>query len=130
MKISNMKRWFRWAPLLYVAVFALSVAPFPDMPSLDEVPLMDKWVHFVMYAGLAGAVWLDIVFARDFRGFRPRHFLYAVLCPALFGGLMELVQAYCTTYRSGEWLDVFADVIGVLLAIPCAYLLAWWKQKH
>lgn len=28
---------------------------------------------------------------------------------------MELLQAYCTTTRSGEWLDFYADTVGVLL---------------
>jgi type III secretory pathway component EscS len=33
------------------------------------------------------------------------------------GGMIELVQAYCTGgRRSGEWLDLIADIIGVAVA--------------
>ena len=28
---------------------------------------------------------------------------------------MELLQAHCTTTRSGEWLDFWADSLGVVL---------------
>jgi VanZ family protein len=39
--------------------------------------------------------------------------LYAVL----LGGLMELVQAYLTTCRSGDWIDFEADAIGAVLGV-------------
>jgi hypothetical protein len=41
----------------------------------------------------------------------------------LLGGLVELGQAYCTTTRSGEWLDFWADSIGVLLGNLLGWLL-------
>ena len=41
----------------------------------------------------------------------------------LLGGLMELLQAYCTTTRSGEWLDFWADSLGVLLGNALGILL-------
>ena len=37
---------------------------------------------------------------------------------------MELLQAYCTTTRSGEWLDFCADSTGVLLGTLVGLLLA------
>lgn len=36
---------------------------------------------------------------------------------------MELLQAYCTTTRSGEWLDFFADTIGVFLGTAIGLLM-------
>ena len=45
------------------------------------------------------------------------------------GGLMELLQAYATTTRSGEWLDFWADSVGVLLgtAVGLAMSRLWFK---
>jgi VanZ family protein len=33
-----------------------------------------------------------------------------------YGGIIELLQLYIFTWRSGEWNDLFADVIGTLMA--------------
>ena len=42
---------------------------------------------------------------------------------------MELLQAYCTTTRSGEWLDFWADSLGVLLGTIVGLLMRrlWFK---
>ena len=53
-------------------------------------------------------------------------------CP-LMGGVIELVQAYCTGgTRSGEWLDLAADSLGVLIGQPIGMLLvachARWRK--
>jgi hypothetical protein len=42
-------------------------------------------------------------------------------------GLLELLQRYCTTNRSGEWLDFAANSTGVTLAVPLGLL--FWKMK-
>ena len=34
----------------------------------------------------------------------------------MMSGIIELLQAYCTTNRSGEWLDFAANSLGVILA--------------
>jgi VanZ family protein len=46
----------------------------------------------------------------------------------LLGGLIELLQAYCTTTRSGEWLDFFADSIGVLLGNAIGLLMKAFRS--
>jgi VanZ family protein len=33
---------------------------------------------------------------------------------AAWSGLMELAQAFLTTTRSGEWMDLWANVFGVI----------------
>jgi VanZ family protein len=34
----------------------------------------------------------------------------------IYGGTIEILQKYIFTWRSGEWNDLFADVIGILMA--------------
>jgi VanZ family protein len=42
--------------------------------------------------------------------------LIAVIAIA-YGGLIEILQSYIFTWRSGDWNDWFADTIGVLMAL-------------
>ncbi|MGN1236671.1 MAG: hypothetical protein ACI4TS_04435, partial [Bacteroidaceae bacterium] len=40
-----------------------------------------------------------------------------LVIPTLLGGLIELLQAYCTGgRRSGDWFDWIADTLGVVIA--------------
>ena len=34
----------------------------------------------------------------------------------MMGGVLELMQAYCTTTRNGDWLDFAANSTGVTIA--------------
>ena len=48
----------------------------------------------------------------------------AFICPLVFGGVVELLQEYCTEYRGGEWLDFAANSAGVIIAaLAAAYVL-------
>ena len=58
-----------------------------------------------------------------------RLFLYAFIAPIAMSGLMELLQAYATTYRSGEWLDLAANSIGVCLGTAIGYGLFLFRWK-
>ncbi len=35
----------------------------------------------------------------------------------IYGGLIELLQAYVFTWRSGDWADLFADTVGACMGI-------------
>lgn len=41
-------------------------------------------------------------------------------------GLIELAQAYCTTCRSGDWLDFAANTVGVLLGNVIGFIGLKW----
>lgn len=104
--------------LLTLAIVLLSVLPIPEVPQLADVPLVDKWVHFVMYGGWSLVCWFEMALAeRRRRAVMPLgcRLFWGLFCSALLGGLLELVQAYCTTCRSGDFWDFVADAIGALL---------------
>ena len=107
------KQWL-WTTLATACIIILSLSPIPDNPPMEDVPFIDKWVHFVMYGGLACAAWLD----RQLKHLHTNRWVFALttfLYATAIGGLMELLQSL-TTYRSGEWLDFYADTFGALLA--------------
>lgn len=116
-----MKRYF-WTFLAIALVVVASVVPVPETP-MGDVPLFDKWVHFLMYGAIACAAWFDCYRHDDDRRFTFRTLCWTLLCPVLLGGVLELVQAYLTTTRSGEWLDFVADALGAVLAFPIGYFL-------
>lgn len=101
--------------LTSLTIIILSVIPIPEVPELSEVPLWDKWVHFVMYGGLSLVLWFDYCRKKKQRRVNVRVVALTLIYPTVLGGLLELVQAYCTTCRSGDMLDFYADAIGACL---------------
>ncbi len=59
------------------------------------------------------------------RGAWRRLVAFAVGAPILMSGLLELLQEYCTSARSGEWADLLANSLGTLLAAVGA-----WVYEH
>lgn len=116
--------YFRRYPitfLLALAIVLLSLLPIPDVRMPVKVPLVDKWTHMVMYGVLTLMIWLEYIRAhRQMRGLRL--LLLAFLAPIAMGGALELMQAYLTTCRSGEWLDFVANSIGAVVGAGCGLL--------
>ena len=107
--------------LCVLLIGVLSLAPyFPETP-LDNVAFIDKWTQLVMYGGTCTVIWWE--YLRSHSTLNSRKLLITLAGMILLGGLMELLQAYCTTTRSGEWLDFWADSIGVLLGYAIGLLM-------
>ena len=118
-----------WTTLATAGIVVLSTIPIPENPPLGDVPLMDKWVHMVMYGGLVFVMWIDHV-VRNKRTFSWTARIIMLLYAITLGGAMELVQAYLTTCRSGDWIDFEADAVGALLGkLLCVFCNWKWKEK-
>lgn len=116
--------------IVSASVVVLSTIPIPEEAPLSDVPLIDKWTHMVMYGGLVFVMWVDHV-VRNKRLFSWRVCSLMLLYAVSLGGAMELVQAYLTTCRSGDWIDFYADVIGALLgALVCMGMDRKLKTYH
>lgn len=109
-----MPSFFRQYPLsvlCFAAIVWLSLTWwFPEMPTIEAVPFYDKWGHFVMYGGWCSVIWWEL-----HRHPCRRPWIWAIMLPAMTGGLLELAQTYLTTYRSGDWMDFLANCVGVLI---------------
>lgn len=104
--------------LTTLAIIILSVMPFPEIKMAQDIPLADKWVHFVMYGGLSLVVWFEMVRSENKSGIKKaamQLLLWGLVMPALLGGVLEFVQEYLTTTRSGDVWDFIADAIGAAL---------------
>lgn len=125
LRTETIKRFWFYVPALIVAVViaVLSLMENPQMPLLEQYG--DKFWHTMMYVGLAfmlmGGMLLD----------KRRSWGYAVgswVVSTGYGGLMELLQAWCTITRTGDWYDWYADMIGALAGVVSTYI-GWWIWK-
>ena len=104
-------------PLTLLTVAAICYLSFftPPQTELDNISNIDKLVHTCMYGGLSIIIWWEYLRKHDticWKRFIP----ISVVSPIMMSGIIELLQAYCTTNRSGEWLDFAANSFGVILA--------------
>lgn len=115
--------------LVTVIIIILSILSIPEKTPMSDFPLIDKWVHMVMYGGLAFIMWFDHV-VRSGKVMSRNCVLWMVLYPIVLGGLMELVQAFFTTCRSGDWIDFEADAIGTAIGVGLSLLAnKLWTEK-
>lgn len=110
-----MKYWMTILTALLIAV--LSLMPAQEFPQV-EVPFADKWTHCVMY-GFMTMVMLFEHGGKQFRLVRTNWSIHIIiiLIASFWGGLMELLQALCTTTRSGEFMDFVANALGAVIVI-------------
>ena len=106
-------------PVSLVIILAVIYLSFfkPPTTDLGTIPNLDKVVHTCMYFSMSGMLWLE--FLRAHRRDRTpmwHAWVGAFVCPVLFSGAVELLQAFCTTYRGGDWLDFAANTTGAVLA--------------
>lgn len=108
--------------LLTVAVICYLSFFTPPQTELDNISNIDKLVHTCMYGGLSIIIWWEYLRKHDticWKRFIP----ISVVFPIMMSGIIELLQAYCTTNRSGEWLDFAANSFGVVLAFMAGYFV-------
>ncbi len=127
--LTNCLKTYPFSLLLLAAVCVLSLMPFPEIDLAKDVPLADKWTHMVMYGGLTLVIWWE--YGRSHHLLNAlRLMMWGIVAPVLLGGVLELMQEYCTATRSGEWLDFLADGIGVLIgAVMGVLVLRFWISK-
>ena len=110
-----MARALFWAMCL--AVLAGALAPQSDAPHLFA--LADKVLHAAAFAALA------VVGLRAY----PRYPLIVCVLLTALGGLIEVFQGY-TSYRSQEWADFYADIVGVILGFFAYQLIVAVKRQY
>ncbi|MCR5395172.1 MAG: VanZ family protein [Bacteroidales bacterium] len=113
--------------LLITGITVLCLIPVPETPAAD-VPGFDKLVHTGMYAVLCAVILWERVRQSATKPIRMSHcFVGAFVLPVAMSGAIELLQAYATTCRSGDWWDMAANTLGVLLA--WLFFVFFYKNK-
>jgi VanZ family protein len=131
--IQTLKKVYMWRFIkdyLFSILFILIVAYLSlSQPPRVIIPLIrgwDKVVHFCMYGGLSGVIWIEYLLNHRKKKISILHAMIAgVVIPVLFGGCMEFCQHYFTRYRSGDWVDFLANMKGVVVVT----LIAWFLLR-
>jgi VanZ family protein len=127
-KTTQIAKKYPFSICCIVLIWILSFLPFPEMEPLEDVPFVDKWTHVVMYGGTCGVLWTEYI--RSHRVLDGEKLMfYAWLLPIVMSAVIELLQAYCTTYRGGEWLDLAANSTGVSLAVVYGLFFYYFTKK-
>ena len=127
--LSHFIKKYPFSDVCILLIWILSLVPFfPETP-LDDVKFIDKWVHIVMYGGTFLVLWIEYTI-KHHRPDYEKLFFWGWLMPIVMGGVIELLQEYCTGgHRSGEWLDFVADATGVTLAALIGLLILRLSSK-
>jgi VanZ family protein len=109
---------------LFIILVVIYLSFFkPPKTELSKIENLDKVVHFCMYFGMSGMLWLEFLRAHRRERLPLMHaWIGATLCPILFSGCVELLQEYCTTYRGGDWMDFLANSLGAICATAINYI--------
>lgn len=128
MKAFILRYRFSIAIILLVTFLSFFKPPKTDV---DDVPGIDKLVHTAMYFLMAGLLWLEFYKGKKKTKAPIWHaWIGAFLCPLVYGGVVELLQEYCTEHRGGEWLDFAANSLGVILAAVAATFIMLKLRKR
>ena len=112
--IVNLKSYMACLPAVLVAAGIAFVSLRENPQALLSLRMNDKVIHGLMYAVLTAALLLPAMVKGRFVW---STYLSAGMTAFLYGGLMEVLQACCTTSRSAEWADLVADGIGIVMAL-------------
>ena len=96
------------AIIITIAIICLSLLKVPSTGI--QVKNIDKAYHSIAYFILA-STWLFSFYKK------PNKKYIIVLCCILFGIIIEVLQSTLTIYRTGDYKDVLANSLGVLLAL-------------
>ena len=106
-------------------VIALVAAMLPELPFLTIDPtapfrISDKGLHILTFVYLA--LWFSGQYARA-------SYWRIALGLVAFGTLIEVAQSL-VAYRSAEWLDLSADVLGIAIGLLIAFFgVGGWSAR-
>lgn len=104
-----------------IGILCLSLIKMPSTGILN-VANVDKLYHSFAYFML-GITWLFTFYKKP-----EKKYIIVISC-IIFGIIIELLQSNLTAYRTGDFLDVLANSLGVLLSLVI-FNLIFKKKSH
>ena len=114
---------YKFSILVALLIALVSLVPGNSIPasSLFNIPALDKLAHFGMYTLLGFMVFLE---SRDqITGFSRSSLL--ILGLFLLGALIEVLQATVVVSRSAQWLDLAANLAGLIAGAVSFRIFKW-----
>jgi len=110
-----------YVPLVFywIVLFIATTLPTERMPSFD---ISDKLQHFGAYLVLSVLFNLTISFQTKIKLIREKHYFFTLIIVAVYAAFDEIHQ-YFIPGRSCEFLDFFADIVGLLAGLSIVFLI-------
>tara|TARA_B100000700_G_scaffold275159_1_gene320753 strand:- start:1690 stop:2040 length:351 start_codon:yes stop_codon:yes gene_type:complete len=93
--------------VLVISLVLISIVSIQEIEVQSSVNFSDKLLHFFCFLYLTCISWLCRIIYKEL-------WLYVIVLA--YGILIEIIQIYIP-YRSFEFLDIFADFLGILVGI-------------
>ena len=114
--------WFSIYPSLIWCLVILVVSILPSS-NIQGVEISDKLIHFVFYAVFSFFLFFfshNVNFGLDTL---IKKWTFVITIGTLLGFITEWIQYALIPSRSGEWLDILANTIGLIAMLSSIYLL-------
>ena len=98
---------FSFRIILATSVFVITILSIKQVNIESSVNSLDKALHFLCFSYLTLIAWLSRILNKD---------LHVYVIVLAYGILIEIVQRFLP-YRSFEYLDIFADFVGVVAGL-------------
>jgi len=83
---------------------------------MDDIPLMDKWIHVGLFAVLVWlGCWATYKIKPSDSSQHLRWFISICIWAIAYGIIMEFVQKYWIPFRSFDMGDIAADAAGSII---------------
>ncbi|MDE6324518.1 MAG: VanZ family protein [Paramuribaculum sp.] len=96
----------------------MTLMPPSGVPSVS-IPNIDKVAHAMFFGVLATSFIFDT--SRYLKNNGPAVYLFCAIASALIGAAIEIAQDAMGLGRSGDWMDLLADIIGAFI-LPLPFL--------
>ena len=113
MKEMIRKNIFSVAIALIIMYLSLASSDSFDRVSFFDFPGFDKVVHSCMYFALMSVIILE----HKIVNYRLSKLFLVSLIPLIYGSLMEVGQSIFTVSRSASFLDILANLAGILVSV-------------
>ena len=98
---------FSFKIILLISVTIITTLSIHEV-NLGSSPIfLDKALHFLCFTYLTLITWLSRILSKD---------LHVYVIVLAYGILIEIVQRFLP-YRSFEYLDIFADFVGIIAGL-------------
>jgi VanZ family protein len=91
--------------ILVISIVLITILSIQEIEIQSSINFSDKLLHFFCFLYLIIISWLSRIINKEL-------WLYVIVLA--YGILIEIIQIYIP-YRSFEFLDIFADFLGVLV---------------
>ncbi|HIY76691.1 MAG TPA: VanZ family protein [Candidatus Sphingobacterium stercorigallinarum] len=118
---------YSWSILWAIVMCVLLLVPANDLPSDGFFPGFDKLVHTGSFYLLTTLMLFGRLVDTKRRATKIKTFIIVFLIASFFAFFTEGAQLYLTASRQADWWDIFADYVGIGMAL-LSYLLFYNRR--